>query len=312
MRHHPRRCDGGAGARQQALRHGAGRHRLRAAGRWTVRRTRPGHHHRRRLSVLRDAAPALHPGRRARARAVHPQHGDRRIGVGRGGAAGGCAQGPAGADAAACGDRLAARHPPVGAGGEQDGPGRLRAVGVRQDRHRLLRAAGQARTAGGDRDPGLRARRRQRDRAEHAHALVFGDNPVDRAGRCGTDVARGGAGVPHAGAACRAAGPHVPRLCRHGGDRDHPPGCRRGECDVRRRGQGGAHRHDGRRSGGSVAGPGGDAGARSRDRCLARRRAGGGAASGSRGPGDRLGGVDGRDTAVPRPRLSWSCLARAP
>ena len=51
-------------------------------------------------------------------------------------------------------------------------------------------------------------------------------------------------------------------------------------------------------------GRGGDAGAGSRDRCLARRRAGGGAAAGAGGPGDRLGGVDGRDAAVPRPRLS--------
>ena len=87
--------------------------------------------------------------------------------------------------------------------------------------------------------------------AEHADALVFGHDAADRAGGCGTDLARGGAGVPHAGAACRAAGPHVPRLCRHGGDRDRPPGCRRGERDLRRRGQGGAHRHHGRRSGGS-------------------------------------------------------------
>ena len=79
---------------------------------------------------------------------------------------------------------------------------------------------GQARPAGGDRDSGLRARRRQRHRAEHADALVFGHDAADRAGRCRTHLARGRTGVPHAGAACGAAGPHVPRLCRHGGDRD--------------------------------------------------------------------------------------------
>ncbi len=50
----------------------------------------------------------------------------------------------------------------------------LRPGGVRQDRHRLLRAAGQAGAARGDRHPGLRTRRRQRDGAEYAHALVFG------------------------------------------------------------------------------------------------------------------------------------------
>ena len=54
----------------------------------------------------------------------------------------------------------------------------------------------------------------------------------------------------------------------------------------------------------AVPGAGGDAGAGSRDRRLARRRAGGGAAAGAGGPGDRLGGMDGRDAAVPRPRLS--------
>ena len=164
------------------------------------------------------------------------------------GAAGRCAQGPAGADAATRGDRLAAWHPPGGAGGEQDGPGRLRSGGVRQDRHRLLRAAGQAGTAGGDRDPGLRARRRQRDVAQYADALVFGHDSADGAGGRRTDLARGRARVPHAGAACRAAGPHVPRLCRHGGDRDHPSRSGRGECRLRHRGQGVAHRHHGWRS----------------------------------------------------------------
>ena len=54
----------------------------------------------------------------------------------------------------------------------------------------------------------------------------------------------------------------------------------------------------------AVAGRRGDAGAGSRDRCLARRRAGGGAAAGAGRSGDRLGGLDGRDAAVPRPRLS--------
>ena len=109
--------------------------------------------------------------------------------VGCRGAAGRCAQGPAGADPAARGDRLAAGHPPGRAGGEQDGPGRLRSGGVRQDRHRLLRAARQAGAAGRDRDPGLRARRRQRHRAEHADALVFRHDAAGRAGRRRTDIA---------------------------------------------------------------------------------------------------------------------------
>ncbi len=85
--------------------------------------------------------------------------------AGSGDPAGRCAQGPAGADPPARRDRLAAGHPPGRAGGQQDGPGRLRPGGVRQDRHRLLRAARQAGSAGGDRHPGLRTRRRQRHRS---------------------------------------------------------------------------------------------------------------------------------------------------
>ncbi len=43
-------------------------------------------------------------------------------------------EGPADADAPACRHRLAARHPRGGAGGEQDGPGRLRRGDFRRDR----------------------------------------------------------------------------------------------------------------------------------------------------------------------------------
>ena len=45
-----------------------------------------------------------------------------------------CPQGPADPDAAPRDHRVAARHPPRRAGGEQDGPGRIRAAGVRRDR----------------------------------------------------------------------------------------------------------------------------------------------------------------------------------
>ncbi len=42
-------------------------------------RARAGHHDRRRLPLLRDRAAQVHPRRHARARAVHAQHGDRRV-----------------------------------------------------------------------------------------------------------------------------------------------------------------------------------------------------------------------------------------
>ena len=119
-----------------------------------------------------------------------------------------------------------------------------------------------------------------------------------------THLARRRAGLPDAGAARGAPGPHVPRLCRHGGHRDHPSRRHGVERRLRRRGRGVAHRDDGWRPRQSGAGPGGDAGSGSRDRRLARRRAGCRAAAGAGRPGDRLGGLDGRDPAVPRPRLS--------
>ena len=101
---------GGAGARQPALRHGGrGGSTTRC---WSMgwrpsasrasRSTSP-------TAIFETPTPALHPGRRAGPRAVHPQHGHRRLHRRSGGAAGRCAQGPAGADPPACRDRLAAR-----------------------------------------------------------------------------------------------------------------------------------------------------------------------------------------------------------
>ena len=63
-------------------------------------RARAGHHHRRRLPLLRHAAAQVHHRRFARPRAVHPQHGDRGLDRGRGGDPGRCAQGHPAADQA--------------------------------------------------------------------------------------------------------------------------------------------------------------------------------------------------------------------
>ena len=94
-------------------------------------------------------------------RAVHAQHGHRRLHRRPGRGAGGCAQGPADADPAPQLHRLAAGHPPRGAGGQQDGPGGLRPGRVRCHRRRLSRtrrAAGHRRRAG---DPAVGAQGRQ-------------------------------------------------------------------------------------------------------------------------------------------------------
>ena len=54
-------------------------HRLRPAHRRPARRARTGHHHRRRLPLLLHPAPQIHHRRHAGPRAVHAQHGHRRI-----------------------------------------------------------------------------------------------------------------------------------------------------------------------------------------------------------------------------------------
>ena len=53
--------------------------RPRAAHRRPARRARAGHHHRRRLPLLRHGAALVHARRLPRPRAVHPQHRDRRV-----------------------------------------------------------------------------------------------------------------------------------------------------------------------------------------------------------------------------------------
>ena len=60
-------------------RHPGRRPRLRAAGRRPHGRARAGHHDRRRLPVLLHRAPQVHRRRHPGPRAVHPQHGHRRV-----------------------------------------------------------------------------------------------------------------------------------------------------------------------------------------------------------------------------------------
>ena len=126
----PRRPDG---PRRADLR--AARRRLRrpgAAHRRAARRARAGHHHRRRLPLLPDAAAQVHHRRHARPRAVHAQHGHRRLDRRRLDRARRRAQGRLGADPPPRLHRLAAAHPPRRGVRQQDGPRQVR-------RGRLLR-----------------------------------------------------------------------------------------------------------------------------------------------------------------------------
>ncbi len=103
------------------------------------RRARAGHHHRRRLPLLRDRPAQVHRRRHARPRAIYPQHGDRRLDRRPRHHPDRRAQGRAYPDEAPQPPRPPARHPPRRARGQQDGPGRLRSRAVRRDRRRLSR-----------------------------------------------------------------------------------------------------------------------------------------------------------------------------
>ena len=151
-----------ARARLEEARHDRGRHRFRAAGRRSGGRARTGHHHRRRLSLFRDAGALVHRRRHARPRAIYPQHGDRRLQRRSRDRAGRRAQGPADPDASPFDHRLAARHPACRAGGQQDRSRRLRRKDLPRHRHRLSQVRRAARLPLAHRHPDLGALRRQR------------------------------------------------------------------------------------------------------------------------------------------------------
>ena len=114
-----------------------------------ARRARAGHHDRRRLPLLHDAAALVHHRRHPGPRALHAQHGHGRLD-----------RAPRGdPDRRAPRDHravapprlplVAARHPPHGRGGQQDGPRRLGREPLPRDRERVHvagRAARRART----------------------------------------------------------------------------------------------------------------------------------------------------------------------
>ena len=105
---------------------GRGLHQPGPAHRRAAGRARAGHHHRRRLPLLRDAAAQVHHRRHPRPHPVHPQHGHRRVHRRPRDRPGGRPQRADRADPAARVPRHAAAGAAPGARGEQDGPGRLR------------------------------------------------------------------------------------------------------------------------------------------------------------------------------------------
>ena len=166
--------------------------RPRPAHRRPARRARAGHHDRRRLPLLRHGPAQLHPRGLPRARAVHQEHGDRRVHRGRRRRAHRRPQGCPRADPPAPVRAAAAARGARDRRREQDRPGGLQRGRVPRDRGG--RAAGRARTRArfdGDRrslrHPRLRARRRQRGGPLGPHAVVrrpgAAGGPGDAAGR---------------------------------------------------------------------------------------------------------------------------------
>ena len=88
-------------------------------------RARAGHHHRRRLPLLRHRPAQVHHRRHPRPRAVHPQHGHGRLDRRRGRRAGRRPQGPARAVPPPRLHRHPAADPPHRGVRQQDGPRRL-------------------------------------------------------------------------------------------------------------------------------------------------------------------------------------------
>ena len=108
----------------------------RAAHRRPARRARAGDHDRRRLPLVRHAAPPLPARRRARARPVHAQHGHRRLDRGRRRDPARRAQGRGRADAPPLLHRRDPRDPARRRRGQQDGPRRLLGGALPRDRGR--------------------------------------------------------------------------------------------------------------------------------------------------------------------------------
>ncbi len=185
----------------------------------------------------------VHHRRYAGARAVHPEHGDRRVHRGRGADPHRRAARGAGAEPAARDHRLAAGDPAPGRVREQDGPGELGPGGLRAHPGGLQRLRGGPGVQGHRVHPRECGTRLQHRRAEHADALVRRPDgarvPGARAGWRRPESGR--PAVP--GAVRDPARPELPRLRRRGGERDREGGAGGDGPPRRAEEPGEGHRH---------------------------------------------------------------------
>ena len=188
-------------ADSKAGRHARREHRFRAPGGWARRGARAGHHHRCGIPLFLHRETQVHRRRHPGTRAIHPQHGNRRLHGGPCGAADRCAQGGAHANTAPRLSCAPSGNQEPRARRQQDGPGRIRREDLPQDRRFLRRIRDQHRHRRRGGDPDIGPRRRQHHDALQEHGLVY-RSVVDRAPRIG--AARGqrrpGQAVLHAGA----------------------------------------------------------------------------------------------------------------
>ena len=184
-----------------ADRHAGRGDRLRAAARRPRGRARAGDHDRRRLPLLLDRAAQVHRRRHAGPRAVHAQHGHRRLDRRLRGDPDRRPQGRPHPDAPPHLPRLAARHPPRRGRGQQDGPRRLLAGGVRR-RSSATTATSRA-GSGSRRRPASRSRRCA---ATTSPARAASGCPGTRGRRC-SSTSRRSRSTPSAPSAGRSGCP---------------------------------------------------------------------------------------------------------
>jgi hypothetical protein len=205
-----------ASKRTRSGRHQGAGDRLRAAGRRPRGRARAGHHHRRRLSLLRHRQAQVHRRRHAGARAVHPQHGDRRLHRRPRGDPDRRAQGRADADPPPQLSRVTCSASATSCSRSTRW---ISSTTARPASTRSSRTTAPSPTRSGSKsssaDPDLRLQGRQHHHELGEHAVVHRPD-ADRASRDGRTRPDGRRrAVPHAGAVGEPPEPRFPRLLRH-------------------------------------------------------------------------------------------------
>ena len=164
-------------------------HRPGAGDRRAALRARAGHHHRRRLPLLRYAQAEIHHRRHPGPHPVHPQHGHRRVDRAVGDRARRRPQRVVGAVPPARLPGLAARRAACRARGQQDGSDRLGPAAFRMDSRRIPRVRGPLGHPRRHHHSDVGAQRRQRGHQVGQGAVVRRTTAADATSRTSTSPA---------------------------------------------------------------------------------------------------------------------------